>query len=390
MKRIIFSIIFLICFVPLFIASAMTVKTGDTINQKDAISGGSFFAGKKVIIDSDIDGDLFVFAEDVLINGKVSGDIIGAAQKLVIKQDIGGSLRFAAEKIELNNKIERSVTIASADVEINNNAFIGKDVAIAAENVILNGSIDGNLDVTAANLEVGGRVKKDVNYYSAEKDVEGLTIASQAVIGGNINNNAFGEIKGITPGVNVMGSVNNYPPEAPKFDFVKDGVLPLIGFLFSLAMVLFLVILIGGKNIKDIESLMLLNVGKMVGFGAILLFALPIVSIIFMVSGFGFFLGFVGFILWLLLIPFSILFSIISFGELISRKVKKDISGKIYYTTLLGMLVSFILLKIPFIGFLMILFFMWWGSGGILFKFSESRTNKSDVKKEEAVAEVVL
>jgi hypothetical protein len=166
--------------------------------------------------------------------------------------------------------------------------------------------------------------------------------------------------------------------------------LAMLGFIVSIVLTVYAIIFLGGRNMKDIQKFMIGNIGKATGLGALLLLVLPIVSMIFIISGFGLFLGISGIIIWLILIPFSILFAAISFGEIISDKLAKNISGKIYYTALIGIIVSFIIFKIPFLGFLIIVFFMWWGSGGFLMKLIEGRKDdivirKKAIKKEEDI-----
>ncbi|MDD4409497.1 MAG: hypothetical protein PHW52_02465 [Candidatus Pacebacteria bacterium] len=381
MKKYIYIITALLA-IPGFFVSAMTFKSGDNIAEKDYIDDSAFFTGKNITIDSDINGDLFVFGDKVVVNGKVNGDIIGAAGELVINQEVQGNLRFAGKTIEVKNNVLNNVTIATETFSVRNGARMGRDVAVAAKDVTIEGSIDGMLDIASSSADIKGRIGKGLNFYSDASDTEGVTISPEAVVNGDINYNAFGDVKGVEAGKNVLGNVNKKVPVAEETS-AGEKAFALIGFLVSLVLVIYVIIFVGGRNVKDIQKAMISNPSKATGLGAIMIFGLPILSLVFIISGFGMFLGFVGIVIWLLLIPFSILLSVIAFGEVVATKIRNNISGKIYYTSLIGIILSFIIFKIPLLGFLMIVFFMWWGSGGLLVKFMESRSDDIVIRKKE-------
>lgn len=388
-KRYIYAVIALLIATPFLFVSAMTSKTGDVIEQKEPIDGSAFFAGDKIKIGADISGDLFVFGNEVTIDGKVDGDIIGAGGKLIINQPIEGDLRFAAGEMEINNNIAENITVIAQDFSLKQGATIGKDAYLLSEKASFDGGIIGRLEIIGSSAELKGSIGKDLNFYSDTKDATGVTLSPEAQVGGSINYNAEGEIKGVELGKNVMGEVNKYPPMAPEAPSKGDAVFSVVGFFVSLLLVICVVIFILGRNIKDIQKSMVSNPAKSTGLGAVLLIALPIISIAFIISGFGMFLGLSGLLLWLLLIPFSCIFSIISLGELAMRKIKPEMSGKIYYTALCGLVISFIVFYIPLLGFLMMIFFMWWGSGGLLMKFLESRSDDIIISKKEEALEVI-
>jgi hypothetical protein len=154
--------------------------------------------------------------------------------------------------------------------------------------------------------------------------------------------------------------------------------LSQIGFIVALILTTLAIVIIGGKSVENIEKKMTGSIWKAVGIGAISFFALPIVGIALMVSGFGAFLGIVCFLIWLTILLLALFFAGISLGELLIRKIGKKEKSKFILNSLIGVLIGYVLIIIPVLGFILFFFGLWWGIGGTILAFAEKRKEISE------------
>jgi hypothetical protein len=354
----------------------MTFREGKEIRQVEAIEGSALFAGDKIVIDSDVTGDCFVFGSDVVINGIIEGDVIGAASKITINNEIRGNLRFLGEEVIINNNIERSASMVGIEgIRINPNSYIGRDVQMVSEEIVLDGDIRGGADVfSQSSFTVNGKIAKGVSFYGKESE-RGMIVSPNANIGGGIK--YVGKIEGVEQGKNVFGSVEQIIEKSAEPPSLLERALSFLGGLLSITLLLYSVVFLGGRITHEVQDRMITDPLKSIGLGAISLFFLPVLCIILLISNYAGLVGFVCLLAWIATIIFSGIFSIIAAGEFISSKLFKSISGKIYYTSLVGLAFSSIIMMIPFLAFFMILFYIWWGTGGIILELL--RLRKGDI-----------
>ncbi len=381
MKKYIYIIIGILLFLPImFIAATGSEEISEENKEANKKEESIFLYGEKIVIDYDVNGDVFVFGTDIVIDGNIAGDVIGAGEKIVINKEIDGNLRFiAGESIEVNNLITRNVTTFSNNFTINNSGSIKKDAYIASiQSMNSLGSINGKLFVATQKADIQGSVGKDIIFYSDIQDGVGLEIHPSAFISGNIEYNSLGQVSGVKEGENVLGELSIKRPEALKQD-TASSVLSAISSFIVLIISIFSVIFIGGRGIRNIQKTMIALPARSIGLGALTIFFLPIICIIFFFSKI-FLLGFIGIALWILLVLLSFIFSVMSLGEVLVNKFKQDLSGKIYYTAILGALISVIIINIPFLGFLTMAVFLFWGTGGVVIKLLEGRKDDIVIK----------
>ena len=374
-KKYFAGLLFLFCVLPLAFSSAMTM-TEKNINlpQGEVINDEVLLVGNDITVNSDVVGNIFAFGQKIHINGNVDGDIIGAAQSIVINGNVNGNVRIASQSIEINGRIERSVSIVGQDIALSENSFVGRNALFAGEIINIAGNVVGSVNVIAETLNISGKVSDNVNFYSnsASKDDNGLILTSTAVISGNINYNAFGDIKGVSQ-VNVLGSIDKNLPEVEKKVEMKGGILPEVIFLLLALLTCLMIVLVGGKKVKDVEKIMMESIWKSFGIGFAVLVCTPVLAVLFFVTGLGGLIGTILIIIWILMLLLAYFFSAISFGQYLLKIVKKDFKQSFLIYSLIGVVVGYVLLSIPFIGFFVGLFGLCWGMGGMYLSFLESR-----------------
>ncbi|MFZ2390254.1 MAG: polymer-forming cytoskeletal protein [Minisyncoccales bacterium] len=373
-KKYFVVLVSVICVFPLAFSSAMTV-TEKNINlpQGEIINDEVLLVGNNITVNSDVVGNIYAFGQKVYINGNVDGDIIGAAQSIVVNGNVTGNIRTASQSIEINGKVERSVSAVGQDIILSVDSLIERNVLFAAETVDIAGNVIGSVNVIAETLNISGKVNNNVNFYSnmAVKDNSGLILTPTAVISGDISYNAFGDIKGVSQ-VNVLGSIEKNIPEM-KQEEMKRGIWSEVAFLLLTLLTCLMIVLVGGKKVKDVEKIMTEKTWKSFGIGFAVLICTPILAFLFFVTGLGGLIGTILIMIWMLMLLLAYFFSAISFGQYLLKIIKKDFKQSFLVYSLIGVVVGYVLLAIPFIGFFVGLFGLCWGIGGMYLSFLESR-----------------
>ncbi|MFZ3057526.1 MAG: hypothetical protein WA092_00585 [Minisyncoccales bacterium] len=365
---------FIFCVFPLAFSSAMTV-TEKNINlpQGEVINDEVLLVGNNITVNSDVIGNIYAFGQKIYINGNVDGDIIGAAQSIVVNGNVTGNIRTASQSIEINGKVERSVSAVGQDIILSVDSLIERNALFAAETVDIAGNVIGSVNVIAETLNISGKVNNNVNFYSnmAVKDNSGLILTPTAVISGDISYNAFGDIKGVSQ-VNVLGSIEKNIPEV-KQEEMKRGIWSEVVSLLLMLLTCLMIVLVGGKKVKDVEKIMTKKTWKSFGIGFVVLICTPILAFLFFATGLGGLIGTILIMIWMLMLLLAYFFSAISFGQYLLKIIKKDFKQSFLVYSLIGVIVGYILLMIPFIGFFVGLFGLCWGIGGMYLSFLESR-----------------
>lgn len=372
-KKYILTLLVLFLF-PISAVLAITASSGENVFVGGVpVEGNAFLTGNSVTIDNEVKGDAFAFGEKIYVNGKIDGDLICAAKEVIVNGEVNGNIRCAFQTLKVNGKIERSVLGLGEDMAIEKNGSVGRDLMFAGESADVDGVVNGSLDVASSVLNINGNVKQNINFYSEEKDSKttGLFVNSGSSINGNVNYNAFGEIKGTSTN-SILGTTNKYTPKVEDKD-IKSDILSQVGFIVALILTTLAIVVIGGKSVESIAKKMTGSIWKAVGIGAISFFALPIIGIALMISGFGAFLGIVCFLIWLTILLLALFFAGISLGELLIRKIGKKEKSKFILNSLIGVLIGYVLIIIPILGFILFFFGLWWGMGGVILSFAENR-----------------
>lgn len=371
------SALLVLCVVPFTFAFAITSEQGNNVSLPagQTVTDTVFLAGNNVTVDSNISGDLFVFGQNIYVNGNVDGDVIGAGQSVIINGNVSGNIRFVGQTINLNGSIGRAASLAGQSLNLGNGAIVGRDLMAAGQDINLNGTVNGSANVAGMTLNVNGKVLKNVNFYSNENTSTngGLFVAQNAAISGNVNYHAFGDVKGATQ-TNILGEIIKKAPQVKAKPSAQVGILAALGFLATLLLTVLVLVLVGGKKVKDVNKIMAAKAWQAFGLGFAILILSPILAFIFLVTGFGAWIGSILLLIWVLILALAFLFASIGFGQYLGRVViKKEYKQKFLIDSLIGAIVGYILVVIPFIGFFVGFFGMCWGMGGMFLSFLESR-----------------
>lgn len=329
------------------------------------MGGNLYAAGQTVTIDGTVSGDVIAAAQTININGRVEGDIIVAAQDVTINGEVGGNVRIAGNSLTINGTVTRNVNAFGANVVFGSESLVGWDVYLAGANIEARGTIDGNLDGWAGKALLMGKVGKNVNLkLDRGDDNQKLTIAPEAIIGGNVaytSKNAAA----ISEKANIAGEITQNTPTTKETNVF---LMWLWGKLFAIfaAMVVGLFLIFFSKNItaKVLEKMEEKPL-KMLLPGLIFMFILPPIALVLAFTLIGIPMALIISTWWLTSVYTAKIMAAILVGKIIIQKINKKKKANLLISLILGVILCWLLFAIPFIGWLLGLVAIWFGLGGL-------------------------
>ncbi len=369
MKKKITKILLLLALIllPLGAAKAIGTKTGNSVYvAKDEIISGNFYAaGNNITIDGTISGDLIAAAQTISVNGRVEGDIIAAAQDININGEVGGNVRVAGNSISLDGLVARNVNAFGSNVILGNNSQIGWDVIVAGVNFESRGNIAGGLSGSMGRALISGKIAKDLDLKMSENGFnEGLTILPETNIGGEVNYVSKKPAQ-ISDKAKIGGQVEQKVPQTKSTNCLAVWAWAKLYSIFSALVVGLVLIFLGRKITPKVLEKIEAKPLKMVLPGLLIMFVLPPVALVLAFTIIGIPMALIISAWWLVATYVAKIITAILVGQLILKALIKKSTPKLIWSLILGVTVSWLLFAIPFVGWILGLFAIWLGLGGI-------------------------
>jgi cytoskeletal protein CcmA (bactofilin family) len=349
---------------------AADLRSGDTVTvaSGEVVDDDLYIAGNNIIIDGTVNGDLWAIGSTITVNGEVKGSIVVAGQTVNINGNVGHAARLAGETVNVSGNVSGDLIVFSSEANIASKAKIGGDFLLGSGNVRIDGLIAGYIkggggEVTVAN-GVGGNI---------ELEVENLTVASTADIGGNLTYTSKNEAA-IQPGAKIGGETTHNLPEVKKpapFSGIGGKVL---GFLMAFATGL-IIILIAPRRSASIADSIRNKPWASLGWGAVILFATPVAAIIVCMTVIGIPVALIALALYAIAIYISQVFVGLFIGRWIIGRFREVESKAIMIGAMAsGLVIITILRLIPYLGFWVGLAVALFGLGAMLVSETRLRT----------------
>lgn len=357
-----------IILLPIGAAKAMDTKAGNSIYvAKEEIITGNFYAvGSTITIDGDIGGDLIAAAQTINVNGRIEGDIIAAAQNIVINGEVGGNIRIAGNSLTVNGAVARNVNLFGANIVIGNNAKIGWDVFAAAANVEIRGDIAGTLSGQAEKVTIAGKIGENIKLKLSGNEKEELIIAPGALVAGNLTYTSIKAAK-ISESKAIGGKIQQNIPKIEKNQAFISWLFRKLFAIFSALVVGLALVLIFKKIIPKILAKMGENPLKTMLPGLIIMFIVPPIALILILTFIGIPLALIISAWWLVATYIARIIAAILAGQIIVKYLFKKNNFNLFWSLILGVFVCWLLFAIPFVGWIIYLFATWLGLGGIYY-----------------------
>lgn len=338
------------------------------------INESAFVAGQSLSIDSDVNGDLFCAGRDVIINGNIKGDVLCAGQNIIINGIVDGNVRTASQTLKIAGVVTRNISVVAQSLvldrfsavkgdiffggqQIDLGGSFGRDMAGAGEQITISGSLFRNATVTASKISLleTSKIGGDLDYY-----IEDTGVFTQA-----------------TP-KNVLGSVTKHlitrEETQPAKQAVKDTTptAMIIGKILSIVsflLVAFLIIYFTPKRTSAIIEILKSHPYKSFFLGLTATIVAPIFLILMLITFVGMTSALVIFLVYVLSLIISSLYSSLLLGRIISTKLKINKHRSMYLDALIGCVVVGVLVSIPVLGWLFGLCLFFAGLGAQLVSY---------------------
>lgn len=355
---------------PASTATAAEFLQGDSVrvDSGETVADDLYVAGDTVSIDGVVDGDVIAFAGTVSIEGTVTGNVLAFASAVRVDGNVEGSLRTGAGQVGVSGTVGKDLLAGAGQVEVTRDGSIGRDLIAGAGMVVTDGDVGRNIMAGAGDLTVAAKVGGDVTAATGR-----LTIPPGASVNGDLvyDNDTDADVADGT----VSGDVSqrDFDPERKRQRRAIDPValffLAFLGWLRGLVGMALLALLVAlpfprftGASAVQIRH----RPWPSLGIGAALLFAVPVISAIalgigIIIGGWWIAIG-VG-ALYAIALVVSVVLAAAFLGEwLLGLAGKRDAHP--LPATLLGLLVLWVVLIVPFLGGLVMLAAVLFGLGG--------------------------
>ena len=243
-----------------------------------------------------------------------------------------------------------------------------------AINTEMRGKIEGGLSGRIAQGLIAGRIGKNVNLNLANSNKQSLTIASEAVIGGDLNYTSK-EDANISSGSSITGKITKENVPINNINWLKIYLWSILFSIFS-ALVVGLLIIFVGKNISAKILLKIEEIpNKLIVPGLIIALILPPLALLLAFTVIGIPLALIIMAWWFIMIYIAKILTAILIGRLLIKKITKKKEPSSLWSLSLGVVICWLLFTIPFIGWILSLIAIWLGLGGIYFYASSQLRN---------------
>ncbi len=331
--------------IPLIAFGATTVRTGElvSVDQDQEVFDDFYGFGDSVVVSGVVLGDLLTLSSNMSVDGQVKADIFSAAGSVDIGGVVEDDVRLLAGDIEVSGEIKGDLVVVGKTLKILPDAKIAGDVMFFGAEANISGMVEGNILGNSERLRIDGEVKGELEINTGE-----LTLGGRANIAGDVKYTSYQELVRAQD-AQVDGDIVRNDPVVPNESaLIKNALIVFLVLVFTaLVMYLFLRGLLTRavkySHIHPMKSALL---------GFAVLFMLPFVSIILVLSTLGSVLGLMVLGVGAVLVLASMAMSGIIAGSYISKlNSGKDQEPNVnVFYVVLGMAVVFALTFVPVVG----------------------------------------
>lgn len=286
----------------------------------------------RVTTSQTIDDDLYASGREIEIAGRVTGDVVAAGGTIEVPGDIDGSLQVIGGTVEIDGRVGSAVRIAAGDVKISGQ--VDGDVLLASGTLTLlsEGAIDGDVFVAGGDIEILGTVSGDVtgdmgtltinNRIGGDVDVNAdrVSLLSKARVAGDLLLRSRDEPT-LASGAVVTGRTEVSEPEpfSPGDNLATWLLSGIFRLLCALIAGLVLISLLPRTATAVADAARLAPFTSLLT-GILLLFVLPIVLTLLLVTVVGIPIGLIGWIAFVAVLYLSQVFLGLAIGRIILPK----------------------------------------------------------------------
>jgi hypothetical protein len=387
-------LVFLLVIFIMFFLSTSALWAQESEKQGDSsittrLNDDLYVFGSDIYITEDVAGDLIMAGGRIDVNGDTAQDLMVAGGMIAINGDVGDDIRTAGGIISIEGDVADNLLAVGGQISISKESVVGGKLVISGQTLNITGTIENNAVLSGGDITISGKIDGDVKI----EDVENLKVTSSAEITGDLiyRSTARADISSdaVIGGEIKETIIKEAEPDELKAEaertawavftasYIGSRIINFLG-LFVLGIIFFLAM---PGFFKKFNDRMKGTLGYCVGGGAIVLFGVPIVSIIVFIISILLFITIIGsgvgivamafnaiiLIVYGLLIYLSTIFLSYLLGRTILCKtsLNMDKYGWKVLAYLVGLVIIMIVYSIPFVGWLIRFAGILFGLGGI-------------------------
>jgi hypothetical protein len=159
--------------------TGLSVGIAHAANRDEVISGVTnhsvYVAGNNIAVNGIVNGDVFCAGQTVTIDATVNGDVLCAGQDINVRGRINGNARLGGQTVTLGATVSRSVSVAGQSVAIESSASVGQDLTLFAQTASVNGRVNRDLTGAVSSAMLGGVIGRNVSIRSSDLTLDGGT-----------------------------------------------------------------------------------------------------------------------------------------------------------------------------------------------------------------------
>jgi cytoskeletal protein CcmA (bactofilin family) len=276
-------------------ATAAEFRNGASveISKNETVKGDFYFTGQQLSVDGTIDGDLYVWGQEATIRGHVTGDVFVFVQTARIDGQVDGSVRGFCNNITVSGAVDRNLMAWAQVIHVDNRGTVGRNVTSFSQTLRVDGKVARDLFIRNQSTTISGTIGGNVDEKS-----ETLNIEETAQVDGKYR--FEGEKEPIVSKSAKLASPVQFTKHVKhREEFGKSSAV--WASLLAAAFILFgLVLFRMMPQFSQDATRAAESYGAAIGLGVLVMFAVPIASLIAAVTFVGLFVGLSTFVLWLI------------------------------------------------------------------------------------------
>jgi cytoskeletal protein CcmA (bactofilin family) len=288
-------------------------ETGATIVVRGARAENTYLAGGTIDVLGEIAKDLVAVGGMVTLRKLVGGDAIVAGGTVTLDGGVADDVRVAGGTVNIGGEIGGDLLAAGGAVKLAPEAWVTGRTWLAGANVEVAGRLERELKAAGAAVRIAGQIDGDVEL--AGRSIE---ILPGARIAGNLIYTSPSEAR-IDPGARVLGTVKHRRTDrAERAAWLALGALRLAFLVGLIVTGIALIALFPGFTVAAARGIGS-EPWRSLGLGVAALVAVPVITVLLMITIVGIPLGLAAIAAWALALLLGYLTAAVFLGDVGAR-----------------------------------------------------------------------
>jgi len=334
--------------------------SADSVATVRSTAGNSYLSGGEVRISEPVSADLYAAGGNIIVTQPVAEDAVLAGGKVDVQAAVGQDLRATGGKISIDASVGGDLVAAGGNISVGKGSRIGGDIFLAGGDVQFAGQAVGHAKLAGGKVTVSGEINGGTNLYGQE-----LRLEPGARILGNLS---YASAKPLTAQELALVSGKVTRQEGPASGQSRSRLSWFHpAFFVSMLICGSFLFFVFPNAVSGTQQTMRQSPLRSLLLGIALLFALPPVALLFIVTIIGIPIGFSLLMLYPLLLMLGYLGAAFFIGRGTADAMKQSGKpGRAWQVGFLAIALALLALaaNIPFLGGMLVFLAMLTGMGG--------------------------